>query len=63
MKGEIDYTIAVTQKLSIKEKLNEIFDFKNPDELKQMGLTNFALLQEKCDMAFKIGLNRKQVYL
>ena len=37
LKGEIDYTIAVTQKLSIKDKLNEIFDFKDPSELKMMG--------------------------
>ena len=63
MKGELDYTIAVTQKLSVKQKLNQIFDFKTPEELTQMSQYHFSKLQEKCDMAFKIGLNRKQVYL
>lgn len=28
-----------------------------------MTETNFEIIQEKCDMAFKIGLSRKQVYL
>lgn len=55
--------ITVTQKLSIQEKLNEIFAFKTPQQLKEMTENNFERIQEKCDMAFKIGLSRKQVYL
>lgn len=28
-----------------------------------MAEKNYVMLHEKCDVAFKIGLNRKQVYL
>lgn len=62
--GEIDYLISVTQKQSVEEKLDEIFNFDNGDELSRLSKPeNFHLIQEKCDMAFKIGLSRKQVYL
>lgn len=63
LKGEIDYIMTVTQKLSIQEKLNEIFNFRSTQELKQMAEENFTAIEEKCDMAFKIGLNRRQIYL
>lgn len=33
--------ITVTQKLSIQEKLNEIFAFRTPQELKEMTESNF----------------------
>jgi hypothetical protein len=55
--------VTVTQKLSVQEKLNEIFAFRSPQELKEMTMNDLARIQEKCDMAFKIGLSRKQVYL
>lgn len=63
LRGEIDYVFMVTQKLSIQEKLNEIFSFKSPKELKWLTENEFEKIQEKCDMAFKIGLSKKQVYL
>jgi hypothetical protein len=37
LKGEIEYTISVTQKISIQQKLKEIFAFKSADELKRIS--------------------------
>lgn len=62
-KGEIDYLITVTQKLTIAEKLSQIFTFKSARELRKVAKRNYGLIEEKCDIAFKIGLSRKQVYL
>lgn len=31
--------------------------------MKYIAENSFERIQEKCDMAFKIGLNRRQVYL
>lgn len=36
-RGEIDYIITVTQKLSVSQKLNEIFAFKSPEHLRQVA--------------------------
>ena len=36
-KGEIDYIITATQKLTVSQKLNEIFNFKSPEHLRQMA--------------------------
>jgi hypothetical protein len=63
MRGEIDYLVTVTQKLSVSEKIEQIFAFKSAKELRKIAKRNYSLIEEKCDMAFKIGLSRKQVYL
>lgn len=40
-KGEIDYIITATQKLSISQKLNEIFSFKSPENLRKVAATSY----------------------
>ena len=36
-KGQIDYLIIATQKVTISQKLNEIFNFKSVEHLRQMA--------------------------
>ena len=40
-RGEIDYMITTTQKLTVSQKLNEIFDFKSPEHLRIMADTRY----------------------
>lgn len=41
-KGEIDYIITATQKLTVSEKLNEIFSFKSPEQLREIAAENYS---------------------
>lgn len=45
LKGEIDYLVTVTQKLSVQEKLNEIFCFRTPEELKEVTERDFSIIE------------------
>jgi hypothetical protein len=40
-KGEIDYLFTVTQKLTVSQKLNEIFAFKSPEHLREIALHSY----------------------
>ena len=62
-KGEIDYLITTTQKLTVSQKLNEIFNFRSPQHLRAMAINRYEEIESKCDIAFKIGLSRKDVFL
>lgn len=62
-KGEIDYLIILTQKLTVTQKLNEIFNFKSHQDLRDIVANNYSVIEDKCDIAFKIGLSRRDVFL
>ncbi len=54
-KGEITYCFALTKHVTVEEKIREIFTFGIGIPLKDVCL---ELIDERVDMARKIGLNR-----
>ena len=57
MKGEIDYWFALTQPISLENKINLLFSSKKLSEFSSDELI------DKCDTAEKMGLNTKEIYL
>lgn len=57
--GEIPYSFYVTRTISRKDKLNQLF----PKSTDQNYIIGDPDLLEKCDMAEKMGLSIKEIYL
>ena len=56
-KGEISYYFEVSQTTSVKMKIKSIFDSLG------FGEINPQLIEEKYNMALKMGLSEKEIYL
>lgn len=56
LKGETKYAFVLTQTIKMEDKLRQVL----PQELPQFKIEN---IEEKADMANKMGLQRKEIYL
>lgn len=54
-KGEITYCFAITRHVTVDEKIKEIFTFDIGKQVKDVCI---ELIEERVDIAQKIGLNR-----
>ena len=55
--------LTVSQTLSFQQKIDEIFSFRSNRSIEQIAAKRFNLIQEKCSIAFKFGLSRRDVFL